>query len=141
MNREVGISKGLFHFIREYISDYYSLQLIVFFAHHAYAKFSEIAITQALTRGGRRKLFQEALMAFIEKGIVQICITNNISLYSLNANVRDLVLELNSASTWDSENEGYYFQLFFELWYYDVKLHDFRYYDQGFVGIWLKFNV
>jgi uncharacterized membrane protein len=55
--------------------------------------------------------------------------------------VDNLILELDSVSAWDSENEGCFFQLFFELWYYDVKLRHFNYYDQGFVGIWLKFNV
>ena len=94
MIREVSVSEGLFQFIKSYITDYYSLQLIIFFARHAYTKFSEVAITQALTRGVRRQYFQKALMAFIQKGIVQIYITNNISLYSLNANIRDLVLEL-----------------------------------------------
>jgi len=40
-------------------------------------------------------------------------------------------------SVWDSEDSGFYYQLFFELWLYDVALQSFRYHDR-FVGIWLN---
>ena len=40
-------------------------------------------------------------------------------------------------SSWDSEYEGFYFQLFFELWLYSGDLRDFEFHDR-FVGIWLN---
>ena len=40
-------------------------------------------------------------------------------------------------AVWDSEREGYFFQLFFELWHYDVGSRDFRF-DGQFVGLWLN---
>ena len=42
------------------------------------------------------------------------------------------------SAVWDSENEGYLFQLFFELWRYDSDAGNFSF-DSRFVGIW--FNV
>lgn len=38
---------------------------------------------------------------------------------------------------WNIERGGYYFQLFFELWRYDVEAGGFRF-DDSFVGLWLK---
>ena len=55
--------------------------------------------------------------------------------------INNVILELDSISMWDSEYQGYYFQLFFELWYYDVGLDRFNYYDQGFVGVWLNMTI
>lgn len=40
-------------------------------------------------------------------------------------------------AVWDSEREGYFFQLFFELWRYDVGSRSFRF-DDRFVGLWLN---
>jgi uncharacterized membrane protein len=40
-------------------------------------------------------------------------------------------------AVWDSEREGYFFQLFFELWRYDVDSRSFRF-DDRFVGLWLN---
>lgn len=58
-----------------------------------------------------------------------------------NLMINDVVLELDSVSVWDSEYDGFYFQLFFELWSYDVALHSFDYYERGFVGVWLNMTV
>ena len=55
--------------------------------------------------------------------------------------INNVVFELDSVSAWDSEYDGFYFQLFFELWSYDVKLHSFNYYERGFVGVWLNMTV
>ena len=41
------------------------------------------------------------------------------------------------SAVWDSEREGYFFQLLFELWRYDVALQGFRF-DDRFVGLWLN---
>jgi len=40
-------------------------------------------------------------------------------------------------SKWDSTEKGFYFQLFFELWLYDVALSRFSFHNR-FVGIWLN---
>jgi len=40
-------------------------------------------------------------------------------------------------SSWDSEQDGFYFQLFFELWLYSGDLQGFEFHDR-FVGIWLN---
>jgi uncharacterized membrane protein len=52
--------------------------------------------------------------------------------------LNNIVLDLNSSSVWDSTNNGFYFQLFFELWSFDPDLYDFAFYDRGFVGLWLN---
>jgi len=55
--------------------------------------------------------------------------------------INNVIFELDSVSAWDSEYDGFYFQLFFELWSYDAKLHSFNYYERGFVGVWLNMTV
>ena len=47
---------------------------------------------------------------------------------------------VNSSSIWDWERNGFYYQLFFELWLYNTASHSFQYYDR-FVGIWLNMTV
>jgi hypothetical protein len=47
---------------------------------------------------------------------------------------------VDSFSVWDSEDKGFYFQLFFELWRYDVTAQGFRFHDR-FVGIWLNMTA
>ena len=51
--------------------------------------------------------------------------------------INGVVFLVDSPSTWDSENNGFYYQLFFELWLYDVTSRGFRFHDR-FVGIWLN---
>ena len=51
--------------------------------------------------------------------------------------INDVVFWVDSSSSWDSENNGFYYQLFFELWLYDVTLRGFRFHNR-FVGIWLN---
>jgi len=38
---------------------------------------------------------------------------------------------------WDLENKGFFFELFFELWIYDLEAQSFSFHDR-FVGIWLN---
>jgi len=38
---------------------------------------------------------------------------------------------------WDSENKGYYYQLFLELWIYSLESESFQFHNR-FVGIWLN---
>jgi len=51
--------------------------------------------------------------------------------------INDVVFPVNAFTTWDSEHEGFYYQLFFELWRYDSASQGFRFHDR-FVGIWLN---
>jgi len=51
--------------------------------------------------------------------------------------INNVVFSVDSPSTWDSENNGFYYELFFELWLYDTSLQGFRYHNR-FVGIWLN---
>jgi len=51
--------------------------------------------------------------------------------------INDMVFSVDSPSTWDSENNGFYYQLFLELWLYDVTSRSFQYHNR-FVGIWLN---
>ena len=47
---------------------------------------------------------------------------------------------VNSSAVWDVENNGFYYQLFFELWLYDVASQGFGFHSR-FVGIWLNMTV
>jgi len=51
--------------------------------------------------------------------------------------VNEMVFPVDASTRWDSETSCFYFQLFFELWRYDVALQSFRF-DNRFVGIWLN---
>jgi hypothetical protein len=55
--------------------------------------------------------------------------------------INNVILGSDFISEWDSEYNGFYFQLFFELSLYDVEVNRFNYYDRGFVGIWLNMTV
>jgi len=54
--------------------------------------------------------------------------------------INDVAFFVDSFSMWDSENSGFYFQLFFELWRYDTASQGFRFHNR-FVGIWLNMTV
>ena len=54
--------------------------------------------------------------------------------------LNDVIFSVDSPSTWDSENDGFYYQLFFELWLYDVTSRSFQFHDR-FVGIWLNMTI
>lgn len=68
--------------------------------------------------------------------------------FSLNNNVltvdslviNDFVLSVDKTASWNSEYSGYYLQLFFELWRYDVQTEDFVYENQV-LGIWLNMTI
>jgi uncharacterized membrane protein len=47
------------------------------------------------------------------------------------------VCPVDLSSSWDSENEGFYYQLFFELWRYSGDREGFWFHNR-FVGIWLN---
>ena len=54
--------------------------------------------------------------------------------------VNDVIFIVDSSSEWDSVNNGFYFQLFFELWFYEITLRNIKYNERS-VGIWLNMTV
>lgn len=54
-----------------------------------------------------------------------------------NITVNGMVFPVDATTHWDSESNGFYFQLFFELWRYDKVSKIFSFHDR-FVGIWLN---
>ena len=54
--------------------------------------------------------------------------------------INDVVFTVDHPSAWDSENMGFFYQLFFELWIYDDVSLSFRYHNR-FVGLWLNMTV
>jgi len=59
------------------------------------------------------------------------------SMFVGNVSINGVAFPVNSFSMWDSEHSGFYYQLFFELWLYDMASQGFQYHDR-FVGIWLN---
>ena len=55
--------------------------------------------------------------------------------------INNVVFEMDSVSKWDSEYSGFFFQLFFELWLYDMTSWSFEYYERGFVHVWLNMTI
>lgn len=51
--------------------------------------------------------------------------------------INGFALPVNSVSMWDSENSGFYYQLFFELWLYNETSKSAQFHNR-FVGIWLN---
>ena len=54
--------------------------------------------------------------------------------------INNVIFEMDSSSTWDFEYDGFYFQLFFELWIYGASSRSFKYHDR-FVGVWLNMTL
>jgi len=51
--------------------------------------------------------------------------------------VNGVAFHVEKNSSWNSENKGFYLQLFFELWIYDLESSSFTF-NNRFVGIWLN---
>jgi len=51
--------------------------------------------------------------------------------------INDHVFAVDRFSSWNSQQNGFYYQLFFELWLYSGDLQVFQFHDR-FVGIWLN---
>jgi len=62
------------------------------------------------------------------------------SMFVGGVTINDVAFSVGSFSMWDSENNGFYYQLFFELWLYNMTSQSFQYHDR-FVGIWLNMTV
>jgi uncharacterized membrane protein len=62
---------------------------------------------------------------------------NDDSVFADRLSINGVVFSVNASTQWDSEYQGFYYQLFFELWLYNVTSQSFQYHDR-FVGIWLN---
>jgi hypothetical protein len=51
--------------------------------------------------------------------------------------INDFSLSVDKPALWDVENNGYYYQVFMELWIYDASSGAFQFHNR-FVGIWLN---
>jgi hypothetical protein len=51
--------------------------------------------------------------------------------------INNITYDVNKTIVWDAVNNGYYCQIFLELWVYDVVSSGFRYHNR-FVGLWLN---
>jgi len=47
---------------------------------------------------------------------------------------------INETSIWDAENNGYYYELFMELWIYNAESHLFQYHNR-YVALWLNMTA
>ena len=54
-----------------------------------------------------------------------------------NILVNDNIFQVDCPATWDPENNGFYFQLFFELSLYNSEKSTFQFQNQ-FIGVWLN---
>lgn len=54
--------------------------------------------------------------------------------------INDVVFSVNSSARWDSKHNGFYYQLFFELWLYNTASQSFQFHNR-FVGIWLNITA
>jgi len=57
-----------------------------------------------------------------------------------NLTVNGITVNVGKHALWDSENKGYFYQLFMELWIYDEASRDFHFHNR-FVGIWLNMTT
>jgi uncharacterized membrane protein len=58
-----------------------------------------------------------------------------------NLILNDVVLDINNRTiTWDSDRQGFFGNLFFELWQYNITSQSFEYTNR-FIGIWLNMTV
>lgn len=67
----------------------------------------------------------EAPLAF---AIEYILLQQNVSLVQ-SVSVNGMVFPVNYTSTWDSDRNGFYFQMFFELWLYNMTSSNFQYHN------------
>jgi len=68
--------------------------------------------------------------------ILEVSTYNNITLLK-RLRINGVVFQVNTFSEWDEERSGFYYQLFFELWLYNMTSSSFQYHNR-FVGLWLN---
>jgi len=54
--------------------------------------------------------------------------------------INDITFRVDSVSVWDSIRNGFYYQMFFELWLYNMTSQSFQYHAR-FVRLWLNMTV
>jgi len=57
-----------------------------------------------------------------------------------NVTINGVAFPVAASAYWDSERQGYFFELFFELWRYDVEDNSFRF-DERYVGLSLNMTA
>jgi len=75
----------------------------------------------------------EAPLSF---AVENVLFQQNFSLVQ-NVSINGIVFPVNCSSTWDSDRNGFYYQMFFELWLYNMTSSSFQYHNR-FVGLWLN---
>lgn len=68
--------------------------------------------------------------------IENVLFQQNFSLVQ-NISINGIVFPVNYTSTWDSDRNGFNYQMFFELWLYNMTTNCFQYHNR-FVGLWLN---
>jgi uncharacterized membrane protein len=58
-----------------------------------------------------------------------------------NMAINNVPFNVDSFSSWDNQKKGFYYQLFFELWLYNMTAQRFQYQNRLFVGIWLNMTA
>jgi len=64
-------------------------------------------------------------------------LTANDTMLLKSLRINGFVFQVDGFSLWDDERLGFYYQLFFELWLYNITSSSFQYHNR-FVGIWLN---
>jgi len=65
---------------------------------------------------------------------------DNNSIYLSNISINEASIPINVWARTSSEHPGFYCQLFFELWLYNIQLQSFQFHNR-FVGIWLNVTI
>jgi len=78
----------------------------------------------------------ERLMTFSVQGISNVENYCNVETIEIN----NRVFTAGKGATWDMMSNGFFYQLFFELWLYNVTSQQFQYHNR-FVGIWLNMTI
>ena len=93
---EIAIAEKLYEFIKEYTNSHYCLEILRFFGRWPRARFSELAVVNALDVNGGRLCIARVLRHLIDKGVVKTYIENNVRLYSLteDKSIRNLASDL-----------------------------------------------
>jgi hypothetical protein len=94
MMGEINTSNNTCNLIKENKSDYYTMQVILFFSDHPFARFNELAIIHALNQENGRRYIQEALKDLVDAEMIKSGMDGGIAVFSLVENMRGRVMEL-----------------------------------------------
>ncbi len=68
--------------------------------------------------------------------VLEMPVYNNTALLK-RLKINSVIFQVNTFSEWDEEKSGFYYQLFFELWLYNMTSRSFQYHNL-FVNLWLN---